>query len=309
MVATRPSTRSAAGAPEATREQRLGPDLWALLRDRGVRLAAVADVTTLPSPGLLARAFRLDLVDGTRLKARQMATADKADAVRRLLAAAGDGFPRVIAWRGSALLFAWFEGATLADPAGVAPATLRRCGALLAGLHTRAVPDGAILDTTGPADVCERLEREVDALARAGRLSDRLARRCLDAAAASAPGACAVGIVHGDFCGENIVGSPRGPVCVDNANLGVGPLDFDLARVFYRWRLAPAQRAELLAGYARVRDPAAFRSAALFWLTCAFIGGAAVRERMQVPGAEEALRRLDAMLHAERDALGSPEWT
>ena len=186
----------------------------------------------------------------------------------------------------------------LADPQ---PDVVRRCGALLGATHARAVPAG--LDAEARAALRDpdafhaRLEQQVDALQRAGALAADVARAAVDHAARRRGADASIGIAHGDLCGENIVAHPtRGPVSIDNGNLAVGHLDYDLARTFYRWPLDEAGRGTFLEGYATRRSPETFLRDERFWMICAIVVGATVQHAFDGPELTGTLRRLHPWL-------------
>ena len=73
-------------------------------------------------------------------------------------------------------------------------------------------------------------------------------------------------MIHRDYCAENLLLAPSGRIhVVDNESIDVGPLDYDLARTWYRWPMGPRQRAAYWKGYARYRDPGSFSSSFAFW--------------------------------------------
>lgn len=274
----------------------LGPELAALVAARGVAVAHVGDVTTLPAARRVAAAFRVELVDGTCLKARRLPSAARAREVAVLLAAAGAGFPAVLGRRDHALLLEWMEGDLLTDPR---PDTLRRCGAVLGALHARPIPADLAAEARAalrdPDGFHARLERQLDALVDAGALAADVAQAVVARAAERRGADTTIGIAHGDFCAENIVAHPtRGPVSIDNGNLAVGHLDYDLARTFYRWPLPDAERAIFLEGYASRRSPATFLGAEHFWMICAIVVGASVQLAFDGRELAATLARLRA---------------
>jgi Ser/Thr protein kinase RdoA (MazF antagonist) len=145
----------------------------------------------------------------------------------------------------------------------------------------------------------------VSALARVeGRLRDLCERallgpddaaRMLGVARTWAPARAATGLAHGDYCGENLVLSEGSVVAIDNESLGVGALDYDLARTWTRWPLGAAQARALYRGYGRHRSPAAFECHLPFWAMAALADSACFRARAgsaAVSGTVARLRRL-----------------
>jgi hypothetical protein len=276
----------------------LGPDLLALVRARGVAVTKLAPITTLPSPVRTRAAFAVELADGTRLKARRLKSTQRAQMVVRLRERIGTGFAPILARRGDAMLLAWVEGRCLASLATLPAPVLRRCGQMLGALHTLRCEPLAGGTPTRPEEHFEKLVRNAQLLLEARLLAEDLAGRALAAAEAKRPQHATLGIIHKDFCAENLVLDRRGAlVCIDDASLSTGPHDLDLARSWYRWPLGEAELAHFAAGYEEQRSLAAFREHFLFWATCVLIGSAATRLRSLAPGAQVPLERL-RRLHA-----------
>jgi hypothetical protein len=275
----------------------LGKDLLALVRARGVPLARFTAITALPSPVRKRGAFLLEFADGTRLKGRRLESAERADRVALLRGGIGGGFARILARRGDAMLLEWVEGRSLASFETVPPPLLRRCGQMLGALHQLR---GPLLDEPppGPDDLFDKLTRNADLLQEAHLLEPGLARRALDAAEANRPKEATLGIIHKDFCGENLVVGPDDSiVCIDDASLSVGPHDLDLARTWYRWPLLRRDLAHFVGAYQEHRSFAEFLRHFRFWATCVLVGSAATRVRSRAPGVHEPIERLKR-LHA-----------
>jgi Ser/Thr protein kinase RdoA (MazF antagonist) len=276
----------------------LGSDLLALVRARAVPLTKLTAITALPSPVRARGAFFLEFADGTRMKGRRLRTAQRADAVVRLRRAVGGGFARIVARRGDAMLLEWVEGASLASLDPIPSDVLRRCGRMLGAIHRRHA--GHRLDGPGPSpsDLFDKLERNTQLLLGAQRLDAELARRALAAADANHPEEVTSGIIHKDFCAENLVlGRRDALVCIDDASLSVGPHDLDLARTWYRWPMDARGLAHFESGYEEHRSVAAFHRHLPFWATCVLVASAATRLRSRAAGVLEPIDRL-RRLHA-----------
>jgi predicted glycosyltransferase len=275
-----------------------GPDLRALARARGP-LRAIEPLTRRPSPRSTRAACKLAFADGSRSKGRRLRDPERARRVERLLAAAGDGFPRVLARRGDALLLEWIDGTPL-DALPVVPAdVLRGAGELLGALHRLDADGWSDGPLPGPADAFARLERDLAALASAQALDAERVRRVLESAAAQRPRRASVGFVHRDFCAENLaLAAPGGLVSIDNASLDLGPHDLDLARTWVRWPLSREERAHFAGGYEKHRGLDDFLAHFAFWASCSLVHTAAKRLRLRAPDAREPLERLERVLAA-----------
>ena len=276
----------------------LGTDLLALIRARGVPLRKLTAITALPSPVRKRAAFAVEFADGTKLKARRLKSAQRADTVVRLRGVVGAGFAPILARRGDAMLLEWVEGRSLASLEAIACDVLRRCGRMLGALHRlpcEPLPNGT---SARPAELFAKLERDAELVVAARLLDPELARRALADADANRPGEPTLGIIHKDFCAENIVLAPDGAlVCVDDATLSTGPHDLDLARTWYRWPMQARESAHFTGGYQEQRSLAGFLRHFRFWATCVLVGSAATRLRSAASGALAPIERL-RQLHA-----------
>jgi hypothetical protein len=273
--------------------EQLGTDLLALIRARGVPIAKLSAITGLPSPVRKRAAFAVEFADGTKLKARRLKSAQRAEAVVRLRDAVGAGFAPILARRGDAMLLEWVEGRSLASLEPIGCDTLRRCGRMLGALHR--LPCEPLADEADekPAELFAKLERNMDLVRSERLLGPELARRVLADADANRPAAPTLGIIHKDFCAENLVLASDGSlVCVDEATLSTGPHDLDLARTWYRWPMQARDFAHFAGGYQEHRSLAGFLRHFRFWATCVLVGSAATRLRSASPGALAPIERL-----------------
>jgi aminoglycoside phosphotransferase (APT) family kinase protein len=95
-----------------------------------------------------------------------------------------------------------------------------------------------------------------------------------------------VGLVHKDFCRENMVVSPDGVVrVVDNETLAVDCPDYDLTRTWYRWPMDPAQAVAYLAGYRRHRSTETLARHFPFWAVAVLSESALFRLRRGLSAA------------------------
>jgi Ser/Thr protein kinase RdoA (MazF antagonist) len=277
-------------------EAGLGADVRALVERVGSPLAEAHTLTRLPSPVMAHASFRLAFANGRVVKARRVETAAQAERMHAILDALdARHFPRVLDRQGAALLEEWIPGEPMEPP--VAPALTARCGAVLGAMHRTVPPDGI---GGSPADAAQRLdqlERQAGGLVRLGVLASGAAARLLAIARAHVPEDIDVGLIHRDFCAENIVlAGPEHPWVVDNETVRIDACDFDLARTWYRWPMTAAEETAFLDGYAAHRRPDAFLASFPFWALCALVDTALFRQRARTPRASVPLDRLEALL-------------
>jgi aminoglycoside phosphotransferase len=279
----------------------LGADLAELVAGLGTPLREAVAVTALHSRRRRAT-FRLELADGRTLKGRRLA--DTAHAKRiAVIRATIEGspvcasLPRVIAWRGEALLEEWFEGRSVGGPSWPADAT-RRAASLLGLLHDLEVP--AALEPPAEASLAathvQRLRNTLRELESLGALPARHAASLLELALARAPSRATTGFVHGDLCPENIVLDPAGQVrLVDSETLAVDACEHDLARTWYRWPAAPQEREAFCTGYGDRGAGERFLAHRSFWLVAALASAARFRLSACTRDPLLPVRRLETL--------------
>lgn len=288
-------------------ERRLGDDLVALLRDRPASLVGARCVSSRPERSDGPAAYRLELADGSVLQGRRLASPRRARLVERLTRVAGAAFPEPIARRGAALLTPWIDGTPVSSIAPLDDTLVERAGEILAALHRLPVPEWRRLGIRTPAELCARVARDLSLLADAGLLDRASAERARGQAEAAMPTAAGLGIVHSDFCAENLVLTAGGAlVAVDNATLTFAPYDLDLARTWHRWPMTPLERIAFLRGYERGRSGEGFLRHFRFWAVVALSGAAANRVRTDAGGFTPALERLASLLASR--AGGTALW-
>jgi hypothetical protein len=284
-------------APAATAAlaARLGPDLWALARRLGVPVRDARPLTTLPSPVLRHASFRLRLVDGRTFKARRVETAAQASQIVTLVSRLERRhFPRVLARRGPALLEEWQAGRPLAAAAAGTP-VYRRSGRILGRVH--AAPPPALARVATATERLATAEEQVGRLATLGALSPATARRARRRLRDHEPDRVTVGVVHRDFCAENLVVTPAGELTVvDNETVTVDAVELDLARTWYRWPMTSVQWAAFLAGYGETAGRTACLRHFPFWVVAALVDAALFRLVAWTGAASVPLERLEAYL-------------
>jgi len=195
------------------------------------------------------------------------------------------------------MLLPWVDGDVVASLDFIPLDVIHRCGANLGALHQQDVsgwPDVVVRRTD---QVLARLESDTTILVEAGELETDAAAEAHRLANEHVPGDASTGIIHNDFCPENIVLDASGsPVCVDNATLTFGPHDYDLARTWYRWPMSPGESDAFLRGYEMYRRRASFERHFVFWSICMLTATAANRLRIGLGDRARSLGALRTIL-------------
>lgn len=274
----------------------LDPEIAAALARAGLCGHAFRHLSKTISPESRRSVYRIDTDTGNTIKARRVedeGTARRLFEVRRELP---DAFAAVIGIYGSVLLEEWVEGEELGNEIPT-DANIVTAAALLARLHTTQTLAGQRLrerrSTAAWRDTAEESLRHILAV---DALDTTAAARILDALQRLDPGEATVGLVHTDFCGENMVVDRAGRLrVVDNERIGVDALAFDVARTWYRWGLPARAWERFRSAYvARMsfREPL---DTIGFWSIVAVTHSAALRLRADRARAYIPLERLRQM--------------
>lgn len=268
--------------------RKLGRDLLALA---ATRPASLREADSLhPNISADRAAFRLGFADGTTLKGRILESPQQAQtAERHINRLSPQVFPRVVARRGRALIEEWVEGVPL-GPEEPGEALAQECGRLLVQVHC-----SEIAKEVRPNRELNQLETAVEALVSKGVVEESEAYAALHMARAATPASWECGLIHGDFCGENLVLDATGaPHVVDNETLDHNAYDYDLARTWYRWPLPARMWEAFLAGYSEHRDTRHFLQHFDFWVVRVLVNSLCFRLRTATLDPKVPLRRLTA---------------
>ena len=264
----------------------------------GVPVVEAVPVTTIRWSGSPRASFRLRLADGQVLKGRRLRAPEDVTRVARLSSLLDPRyFPPVLAYRGCAVLTHWIPGWP-GSPDAWTSARLRTCGRLQATIHRLHVSsDIASLQQQAP-DWSGRLDRWLGELVACEALDTRKAREVYRLTALAAPATASTGVCHTDFCGDNIIITEAGRICVvDNEGITLDSHELDLARTWYRWPMTPAQQRAYADGYGAHPHSARFAAHFLYWALLAVLDSAAYRVRAHAASARVPLDRLDELLH------------
>ena len=204
--------------------------LTEVLRRAGLRAVRHESIGTFDPESSERFCYRVELDDGRTIKVRRLRNEARAQhGYETRLRVDDDAFARAFARDGHVLLEEWIDGE---------PATLdhlEEAAQLLARLH--ALESGGVTTTKWR----ETTEASLDELG-FGHLQATLGE--LD------PGQTRQGIVHTDYCGENMVIDADGRLrVIDNEGISIDALDYDLARAWYRWPMPEDAWDRFLAAY------------------------------------------------------------
>lgn len=262
-----------------------GNQLEVLLAPSGGGIVHAEELTRFVSPRQRKAVFRLEMADGRLLKARRFRTAREAAVVLALSPLLDDRhYSRVITGHGTTTLEEWVLGSALVADA-VTLAQAGRAGELLGQLHTtRGLPDRESAMVLAMADHLALMQEQVAALLAQQVLSSAAAASALELAGETRPAHFESGLIHGDFCVDNMIVDASGElVLIDNESLCVGPLDFDIARTWCRWPMTDAARRAFIAGYTPFRSLDAFIESRRFWALRALLMSVYVHVKHERP--------------------------
>ena len=273
------------------------PWLREALRELGVEASALVPVVG-PTPwSTRPRSYLVSSSDGRRMKIRSARREDVAARAAVLTYWLGDSrLPAPLARVGRFTAEAWVEGASLSS-VRLQRGHVDLAADLLAAVHRFAGMASEHLPRhQRPTPVLRRAERHLSELVAAARIARSDAAELGRLLALGLPASSRWGLTHGDFCGENLVVRPDGTVAsIDNELVGRGFLEYDLARMWYRWQM-PRWADERFDAYYRsatgvIARPADEQRA---WRVAAVLKGFHLRHRRNAPTerARDSLRAL-----------------
>lgn len=271
----------------------LDAEVVTALEQFGLRARSWRRVSTIRAAAHQRSAFRVDLTDERVLKARRLEDEATARWLFEIRQGAPPGFARVLHCHGAVVLEAWIEGEDL----GQRPATrqhLIEAATLLARLHCTSQVLGRPLPAMQSTDAeREKAEHARTRLAADGRLSDAESEAIGAALERLDPKQALLGLVHTDFCGENMVIDRDGRLhIIDNERMGLGALGLDVARTWYRWMLpTPAWESFRLNYQAWMPHEDTLRHFA-FWALVATLKSAVLRLLLDPGRAHVPIERL-----------------
>ena len=257
----------------------LDPEIQAVLEQTGLRARSFVRVSNIRSPEIDRIAYRIDHDQGT-VKARRLENESIARRLVELRRDLPDAFAPVFVQRGRVLLEEWIDGEALS--AAPLPRYLAEAGTLLGELHARPAlgcrPLHEVRSTVSHRTTAEQSLRQVVATCAIG---EGEAARLMGAMQRLDPQQATHGLIHFDFCGENMVVDGAGRLrVVDNERIGLDALGFDLARTWYRWALSASDWEGFRAAYAACLPFSEPLDSFRFWQIVAVTRAAALRLRV-----------------------------
>lgn len=266
------------------------------LNRAGIQITTFHRISTTHASDGGRSVYRLELDSGRIIKARRVEnekTAYRQFEMRRELP---DAFAPAFGCYGAVLLEEWICGEELRH-LPPSDARLVEAGSLLATLHATAHVAGyPIHEIRSTAVWRHNTEANLCTILAAGGLDEQDTLRIRGALERRDPKQAVVGLVHTDFCGENMVIDREDRLrVVDNERVGIDALGYDLARTWYRWALpSPAWDRFRSAYTARIpfTDPVETLD---FWSVVVLAQSAALRLRQDQARAHMPLSYLRQM--------------
>jgi len=285
-------------------EQRPGRDILAAVSNLGGKIDTFEEITRLRTPESRHGCFRLVLMDGRIVKGRRFKSAEKRESVTALYPSLeGLPFSRILSMHGAATIEEWIHGSPV-DPEELSAERTHDLATILGTLHSRSVPREIVTNENPDVDeYSDRLASQLRLLVDQGHSDSQRAERLFTRATARVPTELENGIMHTDFHPRNMILNRDGEVwTVDNEDLRLGALDYDVARCWRQWPMTRAQRDAFCSAYGHIRSLESFLTHQEFWSICTLVNSTFIHLRYQQP-IQEFLEQLDGMLEPTGDAL------
>lgn len=188
------------------------------------------------------KAFRARLENGSSIKARWWSDHVQAERLKMLRRDSSIPFlSSILAFDEGIILEEWIEGESLCQ-LSPEPEDVMEAARILAELHSTTPDFSDWRESARGVDSmkAEALKQLVE-LHHRGVLTLEKKRQAEKFLERAEPDHAAIGYVHGDFCGQNLVKDNSGQIwVVDNELLDLGCLDYDLGFCWFRWPLSGA---------------------------------------------------------------------
>jgi thiamine kinase-like enzyme len=272
----------------------LETEILAALEHAGIRLRSFVRISNFHLTENGRSCYRIDHDQGI-VKARLLENEPTARQLAEFRRELPDDFAPIISQHGRVLIETWIDGDAL--PAIPEPRWLATAGALLGDLHARpALGHRMLHEVRSTADRHLAAQKRLRGLVANGALGKKEAVRLEQILKRYDPLQTTYGLVHLDFCGENMVIDRAGRLrVVDNERIGLNSLCLDFARTWYRWALpAPEWDTFRIAYTSRLPYPDPPESFH-FWKVETITKSAELRLRAYPEKANEPLSYLKAL--------------
>jgi thiamine kinase-like enzyme len=277
----------------------LGKEILAALEQAGIRVRSFVRISKLNSAYTSRDAYRIDHDRGT-VKARRLEDETTACKLAMFGSELPDAFAPILFRHGRVLIEDWIDGDALPDIPE--PHHLATAGAILGELHARsAIAHHTLHEMRSTADHLLATQKCLRILLTTRLLGEEDAVRLERALQRLDPLQDTYGLIHLDFCGENMVIDRAGRLrVVDNDRMRLDLLGYDLGRTWCRWSLpAPEWDSFCLAYTSRQPFPNPLGSLH-FWKIVAAARSAELRMRLYPERIDVPLRCLRALAAAEK---------
>ena len=274
----------------------LDKEVAAALESAGLNIKQSYFISAVKSPSRRRKAYRIDLQTGRTIKARLLEDEETAQRLFEFRRDLPHSFAPVLAQYGAVLLERWVQGDVLQDRL-LTKDLIGRAAVLLAELHeTNSVAGRPVKEMRRTMIWRERMESDLGEIVSAGELDRSQALVIRDTLNRTDPKNSLFGLVHTDFCGENMVIDRDGQLhIVDNERISIDSLSYDFARSWYRWALPNSLWAHFKCVYAAHFAHKEPFETFDFWRVVAIIQSAALRLRVDRNWANTPLVRLRCM--------------
>ncbi|MFC1668339.1 aminoglycoside phosphotransferase family protein [Chlamydiota bacterium] len=254
----------------------MGEDLLILMQKFDSQVVRVEPITTLFSPYLERGVFKLILADGRILKARRFPRPEEAHNMMRLsLFLEMRYFPRGLLFHGRGVFIEWIEGKSfnvLEDKIDI----VQEGGKIQGILHATSLPEELYEQSHSEYHYWKnRLEKKISYLVEHGFLRYPEGKRLFKAASIYQEQSLSLGLIHGDFCVENMIINTQNEISViDIESISVTALAYDIARTTLRWKMNSQQHERFLNSYVMVSIFEEFLKGFSFWIILVLVESA-----------------------------------
>jgi thiamine kinase-like enzyme len=274
----------------------LHPEVAAALDRAGVRIRAFRQISRMQVLDGNRVAYRIDLDSGRTIKARRVQSERIARQIFNIRRELPYAFAPAFYCYGAVLIEDWINGEDL-DNEYLTDELLHCAATLLAYLHT--MPDVAghpVQEVRSTALWRVKTLEDLKEILAFGGINAKEELLLSQALERFDPEFAMFGLVHTDFCGENMLVDRDGLLrVIDNEHFGVDALGYDLARTWYRWWLPVHAWERFRSAYIAQVPFADSLKAFNFWSIVAVVRSTVLRLRKDRTRLHVPLERLRQM--------------